>query len=261
MPIKDPVARAAWHKAWRAANKDKVAAHGKTYRENHKADLAERKKAYVEANKEATRAQQDAWRKANLEHVRARQNAYDKKYREENRDKVYARQKAWIDANREHISAVTKAWREANKERIADEVLKSDLADKDRIANFIIRSSPSEVYLQKIIDMLGMNITDLEPATSTVPKKWNPNRTGNVNPADYGSLDEVSNSFLDTEEGGYMREYIDDVVEDSMGGPEDLDLDYRSDFDIAFKLALIKLQNDHPELNFNAIKANKASFW
>jgi hypothetical protein len=77
----------------------------------------------------------------------------------------------------------------ANKERIADEVLKSDLADKDRIANFIIRSAPSEVYLQKIVDMLGMNITDLEPAVSTIPKHWNPNDTGGINPADYGSLD------------------------------------------------------------------------
>jgi hypothetical protein len=28
-------------------------------------------------------------------------------------------------------------------------------------------------------------------------------------------LNEVFNPFLDTEEGGYMREYIDDVVEDS----------------------------------------------
>ena len=75
------------------------------------------------------------------------------------------------------------------------------------------------------------------------------------------SLNEAFNSFLDTEEGGYMREYIDDVVEDSMGEPESLDLGYRSDFDIAFDLALIRLQNDHPELDFEAIKANKESFF
>jgi hypothetical protein len=74
-------------------------------------------------------------------------------------------------------------------------------------------------------------------------------------------LNEAFNPFLDTEEGAYMREYIDDVVKDSMGGPEDLDLDYRSDFDIAFDLALTRLQNDHPELDFDAIEANKSSFW
>jgi hypothetical protein len=56
-------------------------------------------------------------------------------------------------------------------------------------------------------------------------------------------LNEVFNPFLDTEEGGYMREYIDDVVEDSMGEPESLDLEYRSDFDIAFNLALSKLSH------------------
>ena len=58
-----------------------------------------------------------------------------------------------------------------------------------------------------------------------------------------------------------MREYIDDVVEDSMGEPESLDLEYRSDFDIAFGLALNKLKKDHPELDFEAIKANKEAFW
>jgi hypothetical protein len=72
---------------------------------------------------------------------------------------------------------------------------------------------------------------------------------------------EAFNPFLDTEEGGYMREYLDGVVEDSMGEPESLDLEYRSDFDIAFKLALTKLKNDHPELDFGAIEANKELFW
>jgi hypothetical protein len=75
------------------------------------------------------------------------------------------------------------------------------------------------------------------------------------------SLYEASNPFLDTEEGGWMRTYIDDVVEDNMGKPESLDLEYRSDFDIAFDLALAKLKKDHPELNFGAIVANKESFW
>ena len=74
-------------------------------------------------------------------------------------------------------------------------------------------------------------------------------------------LNEVFNPFLDTEEGGYMREYLDDVVEDNMGEPESLDLEYRSDFDIAFKLALTKLKNDHPELDFKKIIGNKESFW
>lgn len=78
---------------------------------------------------------------------------------------------------------------------------------------------------------------------------------------DSSQLNEAFNPFLDTEEGGYMREYIDGVVEDSMGEPESLDLEYRSDFDIAFGLALNKLKKDHPELDFEAIKANKEAFF
>ena len=81
-------------------------------------------------------------------------------------------------------------------------------------------------------------------------------------------LKEAYNPFLDTEEGGdlvmafgYMREYIDNVVEDSMGEPESLDLEYRPDFDIAFDLALTKLKKEHPELDFAAIEANKESFF
>ena len=74
-------------------------------------------------------------------------------------------------------------------------------------------------------------------------------------------LKEAYNPFLDTDEGGYMREYIDDVVEDSMGEPESLDLEYRPDFDIAFDLALTKLKKDQPQLDFEAIKANKESFF
>ena len=74
-------------------------------------------------------------------------------------------------------------------------------------------------------------------------------------------LKEAYNPFLDTDEGGYMREYIDDVVEDYMGEPESLNLEYRSDFDIAFDEALARLRNDHPELDFDAIEANKESFF
>jgi hypothetical protein len=46
-------------------------------------------------------------------------------------------------------------------------------------------------------------------------------------------LNEAFNPFLDTEEGGYMREYIDSVAED-----EGLDLSYRNEFDEAFDKAL-----------------------
>ena len=74
-------------------------------------------------------------------------------------------------------------------------------------------------------------------------------------------LKEAYNPFLDTEEGGYMREYIDDVAK-----TESLSLKHRPDFNIAFDLALTKLkedypEEDYPELDFAAIEANKESFF
>jgi hypothetical protein len=71
-------------------------------------------------------------------------------------------------------------------------------------------------------------------------------------------IEEVFNSFLDTNEGGYMREYIDSIAEE-----EGLDLSYKNDFDEAFKKALQQLQSEniYPELDFDAIVANKDSFW
>jgi hypothetical protein len=73
---------------------------------------------------------------------------------------------------------------------------------------------------------------------------------------DSSELNEAFNPFLDTEEGGYMREYIDDAA-----GEEGLDLEYRNEFDEAFDLALTKLRKDHSELDFNLIVQNKESFF
>jgi hypothetical protein len=86
-----------------------------------------------------------------------------------------------------------------------------------------------------------------------------------------GIINEAFNQFLDTKEGGWMRQYIDDVIEDSMDRPNDdeddedgivqLDPKYRPDFDTAFDEALARLRKDHPELDFEAIIKNKESFF
>ena len=79
-----------------------------------------------------------------------------------------------------------------------------------------------------------------------------------VSESEEPQLNEAFNPFLDTEEGGYMREYIDSIAEE-----EGLDLSYRSDFDEAFSKALQQLQSEniYPELDFKAIKANKEIFF
>jgi hypothetical protein len=72
----------------------------------------------------------------------------------------------------------------------------------------------------------------------------------------YLDLKETFNPFLDTEEGGYMREYLDDTSEE-----EELNLDYRDEFEEAFKIALSRLTADLPELDFNLIVQNKDTFF
>jgi hypothetical protein len=71
-------------------------------------------------------------------------------------------------------------------------------------------------------------------------------------------LKEAFDPFLDTELGGYMREYIDQVAEE-----EGLDLSYRDDFDQAFDMAFVLLNNEHPELrsNIKSILAHRESFF
>jgi len=55
-----------------------------------------------------------------------------------------------------------------------------------------------------------------------------------------------------------MREYIDQVAEE-----EGLDLSYRDDFDQAFDMAFVLLNNEHPELrsNIKSILSHRESFF
>ena len=78
-------------------------------------------------------------------------------------------------------------------------------------------------------------------------------------------VNEEYNEFLDTDEGGWMREYIDKIAKNRK-----LDLDYRKEFDDAFELTLTKLKEDYPklkkkypelELDFEYIVDNKESLY
>ncbi len=62
--------------------------------------------------------------------------------------------------------------------------------------------------------------------------------------------------FLDTNEGGYMREYIDDVA-----SKQGLNLKYRSAFNIAFYEAFKLLKIDCPDLDFKSIISNKETLF
>jgi hypothetical protein len=140
---------------------------------------------------------------------------------------------------------------------------------------FIVYNTANLSKNEKVIDIFSDNYPNIDPnyiATFfTNSKNWKAitsedelnNFTSKYSKVylinhngDSSQLNEAFNPFLDTTEGGYMREYIDGVAEE-----EGLDLDYRDEFDMAFDLALYKLVKDEPQLNFSAIKANKESFF
>ena len=106
MPIKDPVARAAWQKAYREANLERIKAVNKAYRESLGETLKAKKRAYREANKEAINAkgreywwenretrvaQNTEWRANNKDYI----SEFNKEYRKQNLEKVKAKAKAW----------------------------------------------------------------------------------------------------------------------------------------------------------------------
>ena len=63
-------------------------------------------------------------------------------------------------------------------------------------------------------------------------------------------------SFLDTNEGGYIREYIDDVA-----SKQGLDLKRRNEFDFAFNVAFKLLKTDCPDMDFESIISNKETLF
>jgi hypothetical protein len=73
-----------------------------------------------------------------------------------------------------------------------------------------------------------------------------------------GSSDNTTSidRFVDTEEGGFIGIYIENIAK-----KEDLDLNYRSDFDYTFNKALKLLKKDQPQLDFNLIIQNKEQLW
>jgi Recombination endonuclease VII len=73
----------------------------------------DRQKAYREANREKIAKQRKAYREANRE----RDLAKNKAYREAHQEELAAKQKAFRDTNREELARRCKAYREANPEQ------------------------------------------------------------------------------------------------------------------------------------------------
>ena len=103
---------------YREANREKIADYHKAYREKNRERLAAYRKAYYQANREEILAYQRKMRHAASEEEKAQQREYMKAYKEANREKLAARNKNYYNANRQNIAAYHKAYQEANREKI-----------------------------------------------------------------------------------------------------------------------------------------------
>ena len=105
MPLKDPVARAAWDKAYREANLERLKELGKAYRERVRETRNAKKLAYREANKERINAKgrEDWWKNREVNLAKSAQwrannrkllKEINRRYREQNLEQVKAGEKA-----------------------------------------------------------------------------------------------------------------------------------------------------------------------
>ena len=69
-------------------------------------------------------------------------------------------------------------------------------------------------------------------------------------------LKEDFQDFRESDEMGWMEVTMEEISEE-----QNLDLKYRSDFDIAFNEALNKLKDEHPELDFDLIEKYKENMF
>lgn len=142
-------------RAYRKANREKIAEYGRAYREANRKKIAERSRAYREANLEKERERDRAYHAANREKRAEKDRAYyaanreklaeyDRAYYAANREKIAEKARAYAKAHSEEIAERNRAYREANREKIAEYSLAYDEANREyrRAANARRKSLP-----------------------------------------------------------------------------------------------------------------------
>ena len=113
--------RAEYNKAYREANKEKLAEYNKTYN-----------KAYREANKEKIAAQKKAYYEANKEKLAEYNKTHNKTYREANKEKIAAKNKAWYYTNKEKLSDVYVKFMISRQFNLPNELIPDELIELKR---------------------------------------------------------------------------------------------------------------------------------
>ena len=125
------------------------------------------KKAWREANKEKIALQTKAYYESNKEKIKA----YKKDWAKDNKEKLALKRKAYLEANKEKRKAYGKLWREANKGKIAlyrrayeknkrknDAVFKLEYNLRTRTNNAL--RSANAYKNERFCDLLGCTIAE-----------------------------------------------------------------------------------------------------
>lgn len=137
MPHRDPVARAAYQAAYRAANREKMAVDAK-YSAANREKIATRSAAYRAANKDRLAVSAAERYAANRESVAAT-NA---EYRAANPERMAAYSAAWYAANRELVLSRAVEYQAVNREKIAEYQARYRQANAGRLSAY--RAANSE---------------------------------------------------------------------------------------------------------------------
>lgn len=146
MPYKDKAEKAAYNKAYREANKNKLAARDKERYEADKERIAARMKVYAAS-----------WYEQNKEKVAVQGKAY----READKAKQQARSKRYYEANKDEIAARTKAYHAANLDKWAERIAKRRALEKKRLMAWADQQAIAEAY--KRAAALGMHVDHIVP--------------------------------------------------------------------------------------------------
>ena len=127
MPLKCPIAKAAYVKAYYEANKEKAAAKTKKWRIDNPEKRKEQQVKYVKAHPEVIAAKQRRWRANHLDEARAKDRISAKIYRDTNKEVIKIRKKAYGQNNTDIINAAVARRKAAKLQRIPKWTNETDL--------------------------------------------------------------------------------------------------------------------------------------
>jgi hypothetical protein len=157
-----PEEKKIYMKAWRAKNKEKIAAYEKEYKEKNKTAIAARAKAYVEKNKAIVLQKKKEYHAKNKERINAKSLAYfyeNKKrlnkaaleYYHANKDERIVKQGIWREQNRDASRQASKNWAMNNQDKVIANIAKRRAAKMQRTPIWLTeehRKQIEHIYLE-----------------------------------------------------------------------------------------------------------------